>query len=331
MDSFDIDEFLRHEVYLDRLASGAIRRNVDPAFRKLLEDLLAYIGVNGMPSNRSELTAFENAVARIVLDNDFTATVTDELLEAALYDLEWMGRQHDVTVQQVAQLDQFIGQQLMNFYSSTRTQAFYWQEFVDKYNDDLATSINNVLRTSFTRGETFSEVRKTLKEQLSRKSLNKSKAEMLVRTGFVHYTQQGRRALQARHPEQLAEAEFVAVWDNRTSLICRAHNGQRFDAEDKELPIPPLHPHCRSTLIYGPKGFDIAGKRGAVGAKGGQTLDNDTSHEAWLRRQPRWFIEDALGKERARLFIEQKYSLTRFVDMTSAQPLTLEQLRARNG
>jgi hypothetical protein len=42
---------------------------------------------------------------------------------------------------------------------------------------------------------------------------------------------------------------FSAVMDNRTSRICRGLNGKIYDISNPSIPIPPLHPRCRSRLV----------------------------------------------------------------------------------
>jgi hypothetical protein len=54
-------------------------------------------------------------------------------------------------------------------------------------------------------------------------------------------------------------------------------------------------------------------------------IDGGTSSDAWLRSNPRWFIESALGKKRAALFIDKGVSIDKFIDMTG-RPLTLKEL-----
>lgn len=54
-----------------------------------------------------------------------------------------------------------------------------------------------------------------------------------------------------------------------------------------------------------------------------------TSYREWLKTQPREFVEDVLGKKRAKLFLEGKVDLDQFVDRNGAV-LSLEQLAKRN-
>jgi hypothetical protein len=60
-----------------------------------------------------------------------------------------------------------------------------------------------------------------------------------------------------------------------------------------------------------------------------QTIEAKVTSDQWLRRQPRWFVESTLGKERARLFIDGDMHIDRFTDMTGRQ-LTLDELAETN-
>lgn len=61
--------------------------------------------------------------------------------------------------------------------------------------------------------------------------------------------------VQAQSNELFAEEHgvmkqiFTATLDKKTSNVCRNLDGQTFDINDKNKPIPPLHPSCRSCLI----------------------------------------------------------------------------------
>lgn len=63
--------------------------------------------------------------------------------------------------------------------------------------------------------------------------------------------------------------------------------------------------------------------------KAGQ-IKASTGIETWLREQPEWFIRDTLGAKRAELFMKGELNLRNLTD-ASLKPLTLDQIRAREG
>lgn len=60
-----------------------------------------------------------------------------------------------------------------------------------------------------------------------------------------------------------------------------------------------------------------------------QQVSAKLTSDAWLRRQPRWFVESSLGKTRANLFLSGDLHIDRFTDITGRQ-LTLDELKQTN-
>jgi SPP1 gp7 family putative phage head morphogenesis protein len=97
-----------------------------------------------------------------------------------------------------------------------------------------------------------------------------------------------------QHVSQLTQAaiasiyyrcyEWVSVIDAVTTVICRGRDGNIYVYG--EGPLPPAHPRCRSNTIP---------------AECGQPKDASWSESfyTWIRRQPRIFKEDAVGKRAA--------------------------------
>jgi len=85
--------------------------------------------------------------------------------------------------------------------------------------------------------------------------------------------------------------------------------------------MPPAHWNCRSTTIPVIKpefdmGAKIKGKRPSIGGKGAKLVNSKTTYGGWLKKQPRAFIDEALGPRRAELFVSGKLKLERFSDST---------------
>lgn len=92
--------------------------------------------------------------------------------------------------------------------------------------------------------------------------------------------------------------------------------------------------NCRSTTIPAVKpeydmGAKVQGERPSIGADGVEQVNAKTTYGGWLKRQPREFVDEALGVERSRLFRSGKLKLDKFVDPTG-RVYTLEQLERMN-
>jgi hypothetical protein len=73
-------------------------------------------------------------------------------------------------------------------------------------------------------------------------------AQMLSRTMIASSVMAGRDSVFEDNSDLIAGYEFVAVLDNRTSVICLNHDGRR-SPDLLKLPQPPLHINCRSSII----------------------------------------------------------------------------------
>ena len=154
----------------------------------------------------------------------------------------------------------------------------------------------------------------------------------------------------------------VTTFDNRRSLTCTSIQdkyGQKgWLVGESPIGYPPYHYSCRTGIIFLPKGQDsIEGMRAAVSGRKGEQAKEDyeardsrtdkkvkyrgkrdqnifntsqirssTTIESWMRRQPRWYVDSALGKTRADLFLRGDLKLNKFTDATG-RPLTLAELR----
>ena len=81
---------------------------------------------------------------------------------------------------------------------------------------------------------------------------------------------------------------FVATLDKRTSPQCRSHDGHVYPVDDYSpgSTAPPLHPHCRSTIVGSLKGDSKPrGKRAARNADGKYIrVPADMTYKEWYQR-----------------------------------------------
>lgn len=77
------------------------------------------------------------------------------------------------------------------------------------------------------------------------------------------------------------EYEFMATLDGRTSSECQAWDGEVFKLSEAKpgVNIPPLHPHCRSTIV--PYFGDKSGERIAKLGDNSYTVSKDISYSQW--------------------------------------------------
>ncbi|EGW6351294.1 phage head morphogenesis protein, partial [Salmonella enterica] len=112
---------------------------------------------------------------------------------------------------------------------------------------------------------------------------------------------------------------------------CRSRDGQKY--EIGKGPLPPAHPNCRSTtapVISSDFDFlDAGAKRAARGAEGGIQVDASTTYYDFLKQQPAWFQDEALGSVRGKIFRNSGISPEEFRVISVdgfGRPLTLQQM-----
>ena len=163
--------------------------------------------------------------------------------------------------------------------------------------------------------------------------LHKKQASSLIRTMNNHVSVKTRDLALRQNIGLFDGYEWVSVLDSRTSIVCASRDGQVYPFGDDPIisPKPPAHFSCRSTITpkVKPEFEDRVKKpapRTATGAKGKTKVRETTTYESWLRRQPKDFVDDVLGRTRGALFRRGKLPISKFVD-ESGKTLTLDELR----
>ena len=171
-----------------------------------------------------------------------------------------------------------------------------------------------------------------------------------------------------RNAENLTKLDWQnargAKLEKLVDLVLVQFSGHVYNLENKDnwyLSNGIVTHNCRTTILPLVEGQEMPdGLRPAIGAKDTQEAKDkfeareertgkkpkyrgrkdlnvfeidrikaDTRYDAWLRRQPDFFIKDVLGEARFKLFKEGGYSLSSFSDLTLRQ-LTLKELQERD-
>ena len=133
------------------------------------------------------------------------------------------------------------------FTTYNRYVANYWQQYTKVIDDSVAAGFLN--------GGTNREIAVNILAQITLDAddgdLSKAKraAKTMARTGTNHYATQATIAFVDDNDEVLIGYRFLATLDGRTSRQCSA-NDQLVFKKGESMPTPPLHPNCRSRLVY---------------------------------------------------------------------------------
>jgi len=160
--------------------------------------------------------------------------------------------------------------------------------------------------------------------------ISRRNCEAIVRTATAHVASAARMATYEANKDVVAGWKFLATLDAMTTDICMSLDGNEYVIGEGGADRPPLHFQCRSTttpILKSWKELGIDLKEAPPGTRAtmdGQVPANLTYGE-WLKGQPDWVQNSALGKGKAEIFRRGDLSIKQFVDNRN-QPLTLKQL-----
>lgn len=221
--------------------------------------------------------------------------------------------------------------------------------------EDMATIARRVVGTG------------TLKGADGVTEITRRQIQSVTRTAVQHVANGARDAWFADNADILAEEQFVATLDSRTTPICRSLDGKFFPVG--KGPRPPLHFNCRSLRIAAIDGT-LAGDRPAKpttekmlvgeyaqknnlgnitsrdalprGTKGDYDkwargrirelvgpVPATTTYQTWLKGQTNSFQNEVLGVTKAKLFREGGLELDKFVHRNGDE-LTLRELAQKH-
>ena len=150
-------------------------------------------------------------------------------------------------------------------------------------------------------------------------NVSKHQANSLARTSIASVANQVREETYLANSDVIEGVQFIAVLDNNTTPICRAHSGDKWKMTQggwlnvqggHDYRQPPLHFNCRSTMVpmMYPPGEIPAAKRALVPKKKAATLGKPLGikvckspckyidADAWLKTQGVGYQKDVLGK-----------------------------------
>ena len=275
--SVNLDEFLQHELYLNRLASGGINSYVYPSLIDTYKAIRAILQDAETISNPRELSRITKAIEQAITDNGGWVTMTTESLnDLAVYEASWQAQfigaayAADISTPAEKKIVTYVNRSLMSLESGQRVQAGTWSDFYRANLDSRKRAINGIVKTGYARGDTINQMSSRIRETID--GVLKREAESLARTGYQHYAAAANDFMIQDNLDILDEYYYVVTFDSRTTDICQSIStknaiGNRFKTTDPKAPRPPLHFGCRTRRIALQKGDEPTGTRAALGAK----------------------------------------------------------------
>lgn len=236
---------------------------------------------------RSRITRLDKLYAETLLEiaklDQETRDKISEFLPSAYRDFYYhtlydIGQKHGLD-SAVSQVDsEQIEKVLRTPWSGKNYSARIW-----KNGRKLAQTIRDVTMQAVHRGSSI----QALSQQVSqRMGVGYRQSVRLVRTELNYV--QNHAILDGIKDSGMKYYRFVATLDKRTSPQCRSHDGHVYPVDDYSpgSTAPPLHPHCRSTIVGSLKGDSKPrGKRAARNADGKYIrVPADMTYKEWYQR-----------------------------------------------
>jgi SPP1 gp7 family putative phage head morphogenesis protein len=341
------DVAVQYQVYLERVKAGEMQKydetlvELDRALRKII----ARTG-DGRLSDLSQ-AQLEKLIASALKEtnknaNGFLAKLTNDLkaINAYAADFEY----GSLTTGLVEKVARRIGE---------TTAAKAWiaakenpiqatgellETFTENWRLSTLNKVEGVIRTGYAQGQTTGQLITKIRGTRANRYMdgvitgqNRRQTQAMIRTAIQHVSAQGRAAVWAENSDIIDGYIWVSVLDNRTTAVCRSLDGRFFKIGNG--PLPPIHINCRSVTVAHIKGVDVFAftTRASKGAKPGQVPASLTFYE-WLKTQPAWFQDDAIGPMRGKLLRDGGLSAEKFAMLSldkNFQPLTLEQMKEK--
>jgi len=158
---------------------------------------------------------------------------------------------------------------------SERVDGMNWINRTEVNKVQLEQSLKDEIQKLMKGESTPEKMTRNVKKQFGMSVFD---TERLARTETARV--QGRANEEFAKENGIGSQLFIATLDNRTSKVCQHFDGQEFEIDDPNKPIPPLHPFCRSILSNIPeKGWKPSTRR--------DNLTNDTvawqDYEKWKK------------------------------------------------
>ena len=325
------DALSRHQLFVQRLASGHVRESL-PVLRKLARELRAALLLHDLTSfQTARITALQleiNAITKaagVALE----AQTVPALQDFAAYEAQFTQKmlQGAVTLElagvNTSALTRAVATTPMSLISGKKTITATMADVFDTFAAGTSREVMTAVQAGITRGATTKEIANEVFALANTRT--KAQAETVIRTAANHAGSVARAETYRANADVLKGEEWSSVIDGRVTDVCMSRDGQIYKIG--EGPHPPAHYNCRSVRIpLVDDAFKVL-RTGSTRASMNGPISSQTTYNSWLKQQPASFQDEVLGNTKAKLFRSGGLSLQKFVD-DSGKSYTLDQLRA---
>lgn len=303
-----ISAFISHQIWLQRNATSEVNQ-LAPFIEQMRQEVKKQVLAFGDESRtKAKLSAMLKDLTETLyaLGSDWGEKLVADLQELAEYEAKWTS-------------DTMSDAMGINFTTPTPEQVWSaikfqplalegkpveFMQLVRGWKEAEAARLAQGVKSGFVQGQTTRQIVKQVVGAGGLGDVSERHAATVVRTALNHVSTEARLLTLQKNSDVVQKYEWVSTLDSRTSTICRSRDGQKY--EFGKGPLPPAHPNCRSAIspVVSPEFdfLDAGAKRAARGADGGMQIDANTTYYDFLKQQPAWFVDKALGPVRGKIF-----------------------------
>lgn len=330
-----LTSLISHQIWLQRTASGEVK-DLAPFIKEMRDEIKRQVllfGDDGRSTARLNKLLRDLEEALTALTGDWQTKLTKDLKELAAYEAEWNIKTLTANVNA-----EFVTPTAEQVWAAAEFQPLAlsdkpvdFTKLMAGWGETEAARLVTGVKMGFVQGLTTRQIVKNVVGAGGLADISERNAATVIRTALSHVSNEARNETYRQNDDIIEKYEIVATLDSRTSTICRSLDGQEY--EIGKGPMPPFHPNCRTTtapVISSEFDFlDKGAKRAAKGADGGTQVSADTTYYEFLKQQPAWFQDEALGPVRGKIFRNSGISPEEFRVISVdgfGNPLTLKQM-----
>lgn len=197
--------------------------------------------------------------------------------------------------------------------------------------------VTSAIRIGFVQGQTNAQMVQTIRGTAAANftdgvlAVSNRNARSVVNTAVQAVATAARMETAQANKEVVLGVRLVATLDRKTSTQCKTMDGLEYPLDSG--PRPPFHVNCRTTFILLTRltaRFLKGATRASVGADGGAQVSAGLDYYQWLKTQPAWFQDQALGPVRGKLFRDGGLTAEAFAKLqldSQFRPITLKRMK----
>lgn len=302
---------ISHQIWLQRLATqtGSLSIPFVNKMREEVKDAVLRFGDDARTVKKLNkmLSSLDGVLSDVT--SDWKSTIEKSLRDISDYENKWFIH----TLEDNTKEKTFIsGPTADELWSSVKFAPLALGSapvgMVDMLDNWTIAEKNRLVRgvqSGFIQGQTTRQINSAVVGAGGLADISDRNAMTVVRTAVAHVSNTARQEVYGSNSDIVGEYEIIATLDSKTSPTCRGLDKQRYKVG--RGPLPPFHPNCRTTTI--PiiaddflSFLDEGAVRAARGADGGTQVDANTSYYDFLKSQPAFFQDEALGPIRGKIF-----------------------------